>query len=65
MVSVAIAFSDSSSTANFLFSAWLVPVVTLGYFIVIILDNVLVWHTNETIARQTSNNMSNRIEGYT
>jgi hypothetical protein len=26
----------------------------LGYLAVIILDNVLVWHTNKTIARQTS-----------
>ena len=28
--------------------------VMLGYFVVIILDNLLVWHTNKTIAGRTS-----------
>ena len=44
------------SSGNFLYgSAWLIPVVMLGYSVVIILDNLLVWHTNKTIATQTSN----------
>lgn len=43
------------SSYYFYDSAWLIPVVMLGYFVVIILDNLLVWHTNKTIATQTSN----------
>ena len=42
------------SSYYFYDSAWLIPVVMLGYFVVIVLDNLLVWHTNKTIAAQTS-----------
>ena len=42
------------SSYNFLGSAWLIPIVVLGYFIVIVLDNLLVWHTNKTVAKLTS-----------
>ena len=42
------------SSYDFYSTAWLIPVVVLGYFVVIVLDNLLVWHTNKTIAAQTS-----------
>ena len=35
-------------------SAWLIPVVTIGYFVVIIADNLLVWHSNKTISQMTA-----------
>jgi hypothetical protein len=37
-------------------SAWMIPVVTLAYFVVIVMDSLLVWHSNKTIGRQTSTN---------
>jgi len=46
----------TNAADNFLFSAWHIPIVMLVYFIVIVLDNLLVWHSNKTIAKQTSNN---------
>ena len=58
--------ASTYSSYNFFGSAWLIPVVMLGYSVVIILDNLLVWHTNKTISSQTSNarNDSHVGEGY-
>lgn len=50
------------SSYNFLGSAWLIPVVMLGYLLVIILDGVLVWHTNKTIAKQTANHPNDSVD---
>lgn len=49
------------SSYNFLGSAWLIPVVMLGYLLVIVLDGVLVWHTNKTIAKQTDNHPNDSV----
>ena len=64
MASLANYFGSTTSSYNFFGSAWLIPVVMLGYFVVIVLDNLLVWHTNKTIARQTSNNRNDSINDH-
>ncbi len=46
--------ATDSSSYSFLGSAWLIPIVMIGYFLVIVADNLLVWHTNTTIAKMTS-----------
>lgn len=46
--------SVETASANFFDSAWPIPIVMLGYFIVIVLDNILVWHGNKTFAKMTS-----------
>lgn len=51
-----IAGTNLTIAADFDFSSWLIPVVTLSYFVVIVMDSLLVWHTNKTIGRQTSTN---------
>jgi len=56
-----IAGTDLTIAVNFDFSSWIIPTVTLSYFVVIVMDSLLVWHSNKTIARQTS---SNRHEVY-
>ena len=45
----------TTSSANFVYSPWPLLTVMFGYLVVIVLDNLLVWHTNKTIARMTSN----------
>ena len=44
----------NTTSANFVYSPWPLITMMLGYFIVIVLDNLLVWHTNKTIATMTS-----------
>ena len=56
-----IAGTNLTIASNFDYSSWIIPVVTLSYFVVIALDSLLVWHSNKTIARQTS---ANRQEVY-
>ena len=41
------------SSYRFFSSAWPILVVVLGYFVVIVLDNLLVWHGNKTLAKVT------------
>lgn len=56
-----IAGTNLNVAIDFDFSSWIIPTVTLSYFVVIVMDSLLVWHSNKTIARQTS---SNRHEVY-
>lgn len=39
----------SASSKSFLLSPWLIPVVTLGYLLVIVIDSILIWYTNKQI----------------
>jgi hypothetical protein len=41
---------------DFDLSSWIIPTVVLSYFVVIVMDSLLVWHSNKTIGRQTSTN---------
>lgn len=51
-----IAGTNLNIAGLFDYSSWIIPVVTLSYFVVIVLDSLFVWHSNKTIGRQTSTN---------
>lgn len=36
---------------NFVTSPWPIPTVMLAFFVVIVLDNLLVWHSNRTVGK--------------
>lgn len=60
--------TDTVLAGNFDYSSWLIPVVTLSYFAVIVLDNLLVWHSNKTVGRLTSTNrheVFSKVDGTT
>ena len=37
--------------------------MTIGYLVVIILDNLLVWHTNKTISHQVAGDREGSVDG--
>lgn len=47
--------TTETSIEYLLTSAWLIPIAMLGYLLVIVLDNLLIWRTNKTISNQTAN----------
>ena len=51
LTSLANYYAVGWSGYDFLSSAWPILVVVLGYLVVIVLDNLLVWHGNKTIAK--------------
>jgi hypothetical protein len=64
MTSLANYYPATENSAYYFFgSAWLIPVVMLGYFVVIVADNLLVWHSNKTIAARTSARRTTLDEG--
>ena len=61
MTTVGIYYSPYTSNYYFITSAWLIPVVVIGYFVVIVADNLLVWHSNKTISRKTNSNRNHSL----
>ena len=47
MIAVGVWYGNS----NFIVSPWPIPTVMIAFFVVIVLDNLLVWHSNRTVGR--------------
>lgn len=48
---MALAVWYPADNGNFILSPWPIPTVMLAYFVVIVLDNLLVWHGNRTVGK--------------
>lgn len=61
LAALSVYYGPYNSSTDFLRSPWLIPVVMLGFFVVIVLDNFLVWHGNRTVSHLTSTARGNSV----